>query len=80
MYFYVLGNSVTFPDYGEVALSRRCPVMHRSSSPSGHQSLRGTPYISCMGLDVVAGPTTLCVLVSGSDFSLASKSCSQGGY
>ena len=68
MYFCVLGSSVTFPDGGEVALYRRCPVMHRSSFPSGHQSLRGTPYVSCMGPDVVVRPTTLCVLVSGSDF------------
>ena len=37
VYFYVLGRLVTFPDLGEMALCRRCPVKPSSTLPSGHQ-------------------------------------------
>ena len=38
VYFYIFSRSVMFPNLGEVAICRRCPIDHSSAFFSGHQN------------------------------------------
>ena len=54
-----------FPNLGEVALYKRCPLGPSSTFPLVTRALcsRSAPYVGCMGPSTVVGPTAEGTLV-----------------
>ena len=68
-YFFVLVRFVISPALGYMTLYRRCFLGPSSILTSGHYShiFQGFPYVGCMNLSVVLGPTAEGALVGRTD-------------